>query len=476
MEDQVFVGLDLGTSSLKAIAVGGSGELLARASRTYPTKRPEPAAAEQSPADWWSALDDVMDELADQVPPSGWCGIGLSAMLPTLVQFDRSAECLEPAVTWEDSRAEPQARPLCDMIGDHRIYQVTGQRVDGRYLAPMYRRQQQLGHGGSAIAGAKDALFQRLTGALDTDPSTAAGFGVFSLDTLEWDPELVAAAALPGLPAVLPSRSWRPVLSRWVERWGLPVGLPVVLGGADSVLGAAGMGAVEHGDVVVIAGTSAVVLGISDTPVRDAQRRYLVTPMAGPGWGLEMDVLAVGSAFGGVAEMLGLPDPTALLDLGVQVDPGDAPAFLPYLTPGEQGALWDSTLEGTLHGLRLGMGAAHIGRALLTGVVIELRRCIAVLEEATGARGPVMLGGGAAAHPQFWQDLADATGRDVLVDRSSGDHSAIGAALLVADAFGVEVPRRTDFHRVRPDPAKQLWWSQTADRHDRIRCALGVLS
>ncbi|CAN5262568.1 xylulokinase [soil metagenome] len=466
------MGLDLGTSSIKATAVDDTGEVLGGARRTYPTHRPEHAAAEQDPQDWWTALDEVLGELAARFSPGCWRGIGLSAMLPTLVQFDSAGNVTGPAVTWEDARAEPQAQQLCAAVGDSRIYQVTGQRVDGRYLAPMHTRLRELGHGGAIVAGAKDALFERLTGELHTDPSTAAGFGVFDLDADAWDSELVRLGGLPGLPRVSPSSMWRPMLPIWSRRWGLPEGLPVVLGGADSVVGAAGIGATRHGDVAIIAGTSAVVLGISDTSVRDPHRRYLVTPMAGAGWGLEMDVLAVGSAFSGIAELVGFTGPEALLDAAVQVPADDAPVFLPYLTPGEQGALWDPTLTGTLHGLRLGMSPAQVGRALLTGVINELRRCVQVLEDVTATRGPIMLGGGAAGHRQLRQELADATGRQVLVDTTVGDHSAVGAAILAADALGQPVPLRSEFHSITADPDRYRWWAQTAEQHDRIRRAL----
>ncbi len=156
------------------------------------------------------------------------------------------------------------------------------------------------------------------------------------------------------------------------------------------------------------------MLGISDQPTRDPQRRYLVTPLAGDGWGLEMDLLAMGSAFGAVARLFGLSGPGALLEAAAGVAVAEAPLFLPYLTPGEQGALWDPTLTGTLQGLRLGMGAGHIARALLTGIVVELRRCIdGARRPPRGAQVRCCSAAAARSSPLMWQDLADATGREV---------------------------------------------------------------
>ncbi|WP_431239995.1 FGGY-family carbohydrate kinase [Mycolicibacterium aichiense] len=233
------------------------------------------------------------------------------------------------------------------------------------------------------------------------------------------------------------------------------------------------MGALAHGDVGVIAGTSAVVLGISDQPTRDPAMRYLVTPLAGTGWGLEMDLLAMGSAFDGIAALFGLAGPADLLEAAATVAHADAPLFLPYLSPGEQGALWDPSLTGSVQGLRLGMGVGHIGRALLTGIVVELRRCIDVLAATTGRSGPVRLGGGSAVSPLMWQDIADATGREVWVDPTVTDHSAIGAALFAADVTGRPIIRDDAPQIIAPRPEWHGWWTDCLARHDQARVAAG---
>lgn len=468
----VVLGVDLGTSAIKAVAVDEDGSLLHVVRHLYPTTRPEPGAAEQNPEDWFAALDAALAELAGVVPADTWLAMGLSAMLPTLVEIDEAGRALTPAITWEDARAEPDAETMREAVGTDTLYRITGQRLDGRYLGPMHARMARLGRAGSVACGAKDALFANLTGELLTDPSTAAGTGVYDLNDNRWDSELVSAAGILGLPSLAPSTTIRPLQQAWCERLGLPSGFPVVLGAADSVLGALGVGAVDNGDVAVIAGTSAIVLGISDAPTRDDRRRYLVTPLTGTGWGLEMDLLAVGSAFDGIAALLGLPGPHALLESAAAVRHDDAPTFLPYLAPGEQGALWNPDLTGVIHGLSLGMTAGHIGRALLTGVVVELRRCIDVLADTTGRRGPVLLGGGSASS-MIWQDIADATGRTVLADAHTADHSALGAALLAARTVGRPIERARDVVTVAPRPDRYGWWTERLALHDSMRRSLG---
>ncbi|GAY18312.1 FGGY-family carbohydrate kinase [Mycobacterium sp. shizuoka-1] len=465
----VILGVDLGTSAVKVVAVGDDGAVVAAARCGYPTHRPEAQAAEQDPQDWWRAVRTAGERIAAAVDPRRWRGIGLSGMLPTLVELDADGSPTGPAITWEDARAEEQATDLRDEFGDAALYRITGQRVDGRYLAPMHARLRKLGRAGAGLAGAKDALFGELTGQLLTDPSTAAGSAAYDIEQGSWNADIAAAAGICGLPEVAPARTALPLRPAWAQRWAVPGELPVVLGAADSVLGAVGVGAVDHGDVGVIAGTSAIVLGISDQPTRDPAQRYLVTPLAGPGWGLEMDLLAMGSAFDAVAALFGLDGPAALLDAAGAVPAEQAPLFLPYLTPGEQGALWDPSLTGTLQGLHLGMGVGHIGRALLTGIVVELRRCIDVLAATTGHAGPVRLGGGSAVSPLMWRDLADATGREVWVDLSLTDHSAIGAALFAAEALGTSVERSGRPTVVRPRPEYHDWWTECLARHDAAR-------
>ncbi|MGY4708646.1 xylulokinase [Mycolicibacterium sp. CBM1] len=465
----VVLGVDLGTSGIKVVALGPTGDVVAGSRCGYPTNRPGPQAAEQDPTDWWQALRAAGDQIARQVDPRRWRGIGLTAMLPTLVDLDADGLPAGPAITWEDARAEDQATDLRDQFGDEALYRITGQRVDGRYLGPMHARLRKLGRAGVTTAGAKDVLFRELTGRLLTDPSTAAGSAVFDIRQGVWSAELAAAVGISVLPEVAPAATALPLARSWRERWGLSDELPVVLGAADSVLGAVGVGASRHGDVGVIAGTSAIVLGISDQATRDPAQRYLVTPLAGPGWGLEMDLLAVGSAFGAVAALCGMSGPAALLEAAGDVPAEQAPLFLPYLTPGEQGALWDPTLTGTLQGLRLGMGAGHIGRGLLTGIVVELRRCIDILAATTGRAGPIRLGGGSAVSPLMWQDLADATGREVWVDPTVTDHSAIGAALFAAEAVGAPLVRQDRPTVVEPRSEYHDRWTDSLARHDEAR-------
>jgi xylulokinase len=125
-----------------------------------------------------------------------------------------------------------------------------------------------------------------------------------------------------------------------------------------------------------------------------------------------------------------------------------------------------------VHGLHLGMGAGHIGRALLSGVVVELSRCVEILASSTGRRGPILLGGRSAVSPLMWQDIADATGREVRVNPDVSDHSAVGAAIFAAESLGASIPSGGDAVSVAPRSDMYDWWTDSRARHDALRLRL----
>jgi sugar (pentulose or hexulose) kinase len=147
--------------------------------------------------------------------------------------------------------------------------------------------------------------------------------------------------------------------------------------------------------------------------------------------------------------------------------------MLPYLSPGEQGALWDPALRGTIAGLTLGHGRRHLARGLVNGIVLESRRCLAVLEDS---RADILVAGGSAASAAFRADLADATGRRVIRPSvQDADFSARGAALLAAHALGHPLPDAPAGGAAsvsEPDPGRAAAWDLAWTEHERVRRAI----
>lgn len=487
------MGLDLGTSSLKAVAATATGSIAAAARAGYATSRPVASAAEQDPRDWISALESVLAQLSSTIPADRWRCLSLTAMMPTLVTAATDGKPVGPAITWEDDRAEQQGEALQALAGGGRLYELTGQRVDGRYLLPMFLRASAddpaVAGGAAWLLSAKDYLFTWLTGEPITDPSTAAGFGCYGLATGGWLRDVIGLAEslsgrkLPSLPPVLDSGTFRPLAKSASIRLGIPDGLPVCLGGADSVMGALGLGLSKVGDVAYLAGTSTVILALSDHCLLDPRHRFLVTPLAGiDGFGLEMDILSTGSAIAWLEDLLAANDQArdGVMELAGATEPGEGPVVLPYLALGEQGALWDASLRGAILGLHLGHGASHIARGLVDGILLESRRCLAILEEIGLPTGEVRVTGGAGTHPRFVSDLADATGRVVL---APGDgetrHSALGAAALAASAMdGVSMLSQRDGNFVTrvPDKMRAASYDALSIRQDEALAAVKAYS
>ena len=488
----VFVGLDLGTSSLKGAVVDATGDVVASAEAAYVTERPVPGAAEQWPEDWVAAAAAVVRRLVERAQPSRWEAIGLAGMIPTLITRGGDGRPVGPAITWEDSRAEAEGTAIRDRHGADALYRRTGQWVDGRYLLPMFDRirrdEPDRAAATALLVSAKDQMFGWLTGTVATDPSTATGFGCFDLGTGEWAADLAEAcgAAPPGeggagrpeLPPIVDPSHAVPLAGPAADRLGLPAGIPVAVGTADSVAGAFGLGAEAEDEVAYIAGTSTVILGVSSEPRFDPGHRFLVTPMAVPGtWGLEMDLVATGTAVAWLAGILGVSDEDDVMSLAEQSEPGaGGVGFIPYLGFGEQGALWDPDLRGAVTGLTLGARRADLARALLEGMVLESRRCLSVLEDAGLPRSPIRVGGRVAGSQFFLRALAGATGREAVGPSRLGElASALGAARVASRSAGSDLGPPTSVPGRRAEPSEQdvQMWAELWERHERARKGVG---
>ena len=425
----------------------------------------------------------MLSRLAAAVPPASWRGIGLSGMIPTLVTLDEAGEPTGPAITWEDSRAHKEAEEIVWQAGAAEIYELTGQPLDGRYLLPMAawltRHEPDRMARTSVVLGAKDYLFFKLTGHFLTDPSTATGYGCYGLAGSGWAAPVTAVAGVsagtgrpgrPGLPPVVPSADTRPLLPEVAERLGLPAGLRVSVGAADSVLAAEALGAVQPGTVAYVWGTSTVVLGAASTLTLDPERRCLITPLAVMGWGVEMDLVSTGAR-----RRLALP-PAGLRRDGAgggRRGRGGRPRRHRAARPALRRRRASRARSGTptcaarVLGLDLSHGPADVARAVLDGIILESRRCLARLRDLGLPQGEVRAAWG-GVDPWLCQRLADAAGRPVLVGDPDVASSAAGAARLAALGTGPALPPAEGGRRYTPDPARTAEWDRRMAEYDEV--------
>ncbi len=453
---RLVLGIDLGTSAVKVAAVdcgepvaqsGGStaGTCVGEGSADFGTDSTLPHQAEQSPAEWLSATRRAMRALDESLRSrdSEWSSrvgaIGLTGQLPTLVCLGEGGP-IGPAITWRDGRADAWAASRLEGRRA-RHYARTGMPIDGRYLAPMF----QFHFAGRAnevrsVLSAKDYLLHALTGVGMTEPSTAAGYGVYDLQERCFAEDLCAFWNLPQrlLPQVRPANAPAGRLSQQgADLLGLPAGIPVSTGAADSVSASYAMAGLDERVVSISFGSSTVILGSSAEPRLDPAARYLVTPHVEESWyGREMDLLASGTGYRWLSALFGWAEGD--IDRHAAISPPGANGlpFTPYLAGGEQGALWNPRLRGAVFGLSLGHSRADIARAYLEGVFFEVKRCVEVLAETAPVES-VRVGGKIVHSPPSMQMLADILGYPVS---EAGERSpaAVGAARQAARLLGVD--------------------------------------
>jgi xylulokinase len=457
------LGIDLGTSAIKVAAVGLDGAVIGEAAANFRTSCSLPQQAEQAPSDWLRAVSSAMRTLGDNLHGTGGgpgqvAAIGLTGQLPTLVCLSADAP-MAPAITWKDGRADAWAAVRVDAACRARMYACTGMPIDGRYLAPMFRfhfadRVDEI----QCILSAKDYLLWALTGLRLTEPSTAAGYGIFDLQARRFSETLAEFWNLPRrlLPELRPANSLAgPLSSAGAELLGLPAGIPVSTGAADSVCAAYCMAGLDERVVSISFGSSAVVIGASAAPRLDPSARYLLTPHVTEAWyGREMDLLATGTGYRWLSELFGWPEGEIDRVAAGAVPGAHGVFFAPYLAGGEQGALWNSRLQGALFGLTLRNSRGDIARAFLEGVCYEVKRCVEVLAEST-AVDSVRVSGNIVHSPGSTQMLADILARPVAAAKDKSP-AAIGAALLarrLLDLPGIDEGRASSPRSTRdPDP------------------------
>jgi xylulokinase len=440
------LGIDLGTSAVKIVALGPNAHPLAEGAADFETQQGLFAQAEQRPGDWLTALQAAMrslDAAMTRRQDAGWAqhvgAIGLTGQLPTLVCLsDRGP--VAPAITWKDGRADEWAAGRVDAARRADMYMRTGMPIDGRYLAPMlqFHFTHQLDHI-QCILSAKDYLLSELTGLRLTEPSTAAGYGLYDLRQQRFSDELSEFWQVPRrmLPAIQPANALAgPLTAAAAATLGLRAGIPVSMGAADSVCAAYAMSGLDEHVVSLSFGSSAVIIGASAERRFDHAARYLVTPHVSESWyGREMDLLATGTGYRWLAELLGWADGDIDRAAALSVPGANGLLFPPYLAGGEQGALWNPRLKGALFGLTVRHSRNDIARAYLEGVFHEIKRCIEVLAETSPVES-VRVSGNLVRSPSSLQLLADILRRPVgsILEKSP---AAMGAALLARPLCGL---------------------------------------
>ena len=445
-----FLGVDVGTSGVKAILIDSSGEVLASAVAPLPLSAPRPGWAEQDPVAWWSATATVIRTVLAARPNDSPDAVGVSGQMHSAVFLDKSGEVVRPALLWCDGRTTDECREITELVGgEQRLRDLASNPALEGFTLPKVlwlRRHEPVAFARLAtVLLAKDFIRYRLSGTLATEPSDASGTLMYDTARLRWSTEILSAVGLPAtiLPDVGGSAE---ILGRVsvtaAHVTGLRVGTPVVGGGADNACGAAGVGVVAPGEAVASWGTSGTVLApISEPRVDPALRAHTFCHVVPGVWYLMGVVLSAGGAFAWYRDQLAR-DLTStgganerLTSEAMAIAPGaDGVTFLPYLQ-GERTPHRDASARGAILGLSLAHSRAHVTRAVIEGICFALRDSVTVLRELGIDPGHMLLTGGGARVPFLRRLQAEVFGRPVcVVNREEGP--AYGAALLAAVGAG----------------------------------------
>ena len=465
----MFLGLDVGTSGVKAILVAEDGGVAARATAPLALDTPHPGWAEQEPEAWWEASRMAIHDVLAQRPNARVAGVGISGQMHSSVFLDKGGAVIRPALLWCDGRTTAECREIERRAGgEARLAEwVCNPALEGFTLPKvLWLRNHEPGAFArlATVLLAKDFVRLRLTGAIATEPSDASGTLMFDPARVRWSREMLAAVDLP--PSLLPDVGGSAeVLGRVTKEaaalTGLAAGTPVVGGGADNACGAAGVGAVTPGEAAASWGTSGTLLAPTAAPRVDPKlRAHTFCHVAPELWYLIGVVLSAGGAFGWYRDQCAreLQDSDRRDDVLVAeaatIAPGaDGVTFLPYLQ-GERTPHRDASLRAAFLGLSLAHSRAHMTRAVLEGVCFALRDSLEILTELGLAPAVLLLTGGGAKSPFIRQLQADVFGLPVTtVNREEG--GSYGAALLAAVGTGAFPDLKTAAQRTlsRQPPA-----------------------
>ncbi|MBI2619853.1 MAG: xylulokinase [Ignavibacteriales bacterium] len=451
-----LIGLDVGTSGVKAILINPRGRVVASAFGEYPMATPKPLWAEQNPEAWWRAAMSTLRRIVKIAGGSTKiAGLGLTGQMHGLVLLDSRGKVLRPCIMWNDQRTAEECSEITSMVGEDRLLAMTGNPVLPGFTAPKIlwvRKHEPAVYGNTShVLLPKDYVRYRLTGEYASEMSDASGTSLLDVRNRRWSNEILQALRIPAewLPSLVESPGLTGGVSRVAaQATGLREGTPVVGGGGDQAAGGVGSGTVAEGTISVTIGTSGVVFAHSNTYRVEQKGRLHAFCHSVPGaWHLMGVTLSAGGSLRWVRDTLCAEE--ILLAKKRRVDPYEimmasaarSPAgsegllFLPYLS-GERTPYPDPHARAAFIGLTVRHGKSHMIRSVLEGVAFSLRDCLELMKAMDIQADDVRVSGGGARSKLWCRILADVLGTR-LSTVTSTEGAPYGAALLAGVGVGI---------------------------------------
>jgi xylulokinase len=430
----MYMGIDIGTSAVKAAVIDETGRVVDQASSPLTVSRPHPLWSEQNPADWWAATNSAVSDL--RLPlRKAVRAIGLSGQMHGATLLDKNQRALRPAILWNDGRSAQQCVELEAAVPQ--MTAITGNRAMPGFTAPkllwVREHEPEIFAATAKVVLPKDYVRLRMTGETASDMSDSAGTLWLDVAKRRWSDAMLAGTGLDAshMPTLFEGNDITGELrAELAEAWGMPR-VPVVAGGGDNAAGAIGVGVVRPGEAFLSLGTSGVLFlandGYRPNPAGGVHTFCHAVPKH---WHQMSVILSAASCVDWAAALCGLKNAAALFEAAeARNKPSNSEIFLPYLS-GERTPHNDPNAQGVLFGLTHETDAPAVAQAVLEGVAFAFRDGMdALLASGAPIESIAVIGGGARS--AYWGKILSSALRRPLTYRDSGAVGpAYGAARL----------------------------------------------
>ncbi len=479
----MFVGIDLGTSGVKALLIGGDQSVIGSASSPLDVSRPATGWAEQAPEDWLAATSDALGQLASTHDLSGVDGIGLSGQMHGATLLDTADRVLRPAILWNDTRSHIEAAAL----DAEKVFRAeTGNIVFPGFTAPkllwVKNNEPDVFRRVAKVLLPKDYLRLWLTGDHMSEMSDASGTSWFNPAKRDWSDALLAATELsrehmPGL--VEGSAVSGNLRAEVAARCGLRAGIPVAGGAGDNAASAVGVGVSQPGEAFLSLGTSGVLFSASDGYAPAPETALHTFCHALPGrWHQMGVVLSATDSLEWFAGISGKSAAELTKNIGELCAPGRT-MFLPYLG-GERTPHNDAQVRGAFVGLEHATDLDAATRAVLEGVAFAFRDSLEAMRATSTAPTRLIAVGGGSRSEAWLKILASTLGLPIAVPVDGDFGAAFGAArlgILAAGAGGAEALTPPRLRKtIEPEPSLIEPFQSAYERYRSLYTALKEMS
>ncbi|MGR6546391.1 gluconokinase [Paenibacillus tundrae] len=451
-----MIGVDIGTTSTKAVLFEQNGTIVSQGSADYPLHTPTPAIAEQDAEDIFQAVITSVKQATSkaEVKPDEILFVSFSSAMHSILPVDAHGKPLMRAMTWADNRSAEWTKVLQSDMNGHDIYLRTGTPIHP--MSPLTkimwltRDQPELFKQTHKLISMKEYVFYKLFSQYVIDHSMASATGLMNLEKLDWDEEALQVAGITPkhLSHLVPTTHVlrQGLHPEYAKEMGIAVTTPFVIGASDGVLSNLGVNAIDPGVVAVTIGTSGAIRTVVDQPVTDPKGRFFCYALTEDQWVIGGPVNNGGVIFRWIrdefaaaevetAKRLGIDPYEVLTRVAENVPAGsEGLLFHPYMT-GERAPLWNPSARGSFFGLTLHHKKEHMIRAALEGVLFNLYTVMLAIEEKIGRPTKIQATGGFARSELWRQMMADIFDQDVIIPESI-ESSCLGAAVLGLYALG----------------------------------------